>query len=143
MYLQPHVVEAIPTDLPLSDWSAREFASTPGSQRMALERKSKKIWLLKADDEVVMIAGVLVPALVSRPELWFLMCSGFTKALRRNLLETRELMDQLLLMFPSVIIRVDAKFPAGQRFAEFMGFKQISHSIGHDGREYGVYEVVR
>lgn len=143
MYLQHQEVDAIPAGLPLTQWSAQEFGQTSSRQRVALERKSKKIWALAIDDETVMIVGVLTPALISRPELWFLMCEGFKKSLRRNLLETRELIDDLLLLFPNVIIRVDAKYPAGQRFAAFMGFKQISHSIGHDGREYGVYEVTR
>jgi len=143
MYLQPSEVNAIPRDLPFSEWSAREFNSTPPFARVALERKSKKIWALTTRGEVVMIVGVLSPALVSRPELWFLMCEGFKKTLRRNLLETRELVNDLLLMFPDVIIRVDAKYPTGHRFAEFMGFQQISHTVGADGREYGVYEVIR
>lgn len=137
------VSKTIPANLPLAEWSMKEFDAIPTSARLALERKSDRIWTLEADGHVVMVAGVLVPALVSRPELWFLLCTGFTKTLRRNLIETRELVEQLLDLYPRVIIRVDSRYPTGHKFAEFMGFRQISHSIAHDGREYGVYEVQR
>lgn len=142
MYLEHREVDSIPTGLTLADWSDEEFKKTPPAARLALEQKSERIWCLTANGETVLICGVLVPALVSQPELWLLLCEGFKKTLRRNLIETRALVSDLIALYPNVIIRVDARYPAGHRFASFMNFTQVSHRLAPDGREYGIYKVL-
>lgn len=127
----------------MADWSQAEFKSTPKFARLSLERRSERIWTLKSGEEIILVCGVLVPALVSEPELWLLLCDGFKKTLRRNLTETRELVNNLLELYPNVMIRVDARYPTGHKFAAFMNFKQLSSRIAPDGREYGIYKVIR
>ncbi len=143
MYLEASQVGSIPEGLVLANWSQAEFRSTPKFARLSLERRSEKIWTLKSGEEIVMVCGVLVPALVSEPELWLLLCEGFKKTLRRNLTETRALVNQLLDLYPNVMIRVDARYPVGHKFAAFMNFQQLSSRTAPDGREYGIYKVIR
>jgi hypothetical protein len=143
MYLETSQVGNIPEGLELADWSQAEFKSIPKFARLALARKSERIWTLKSGEEVVLVCGVLVPALVSQPELWLLLCEGFKKTLRRNLTETRELVGSLIDLYPNVMIRVDARYPVGHKFASFMNFTQIASLPSPDGREYGIYKVIR
>lgn len=134
-------VSGLPEGLELMEWSEREFALTPPGERLRLLKKSDRMWVLEDGAKTLLVAGVLTPALVARPELWLLICRPFTRRLRRNLLRCRELVEDLLDLYPNVIVRVDASYPTAARFAAFMGFTQISYDVGHDGREYGIYEV--
>lgn len=138
------VINTIPEGLELLPWSRKEVDenSTPEG-RAHLARNSDRIWVVRnAQEQDLLIAGIYRPALIGQPpELYLLVCEAFKRNLRRNLLETRELVKGLLLDFPHVIVQIDAHFPVGQKFAEFMGFVSQRRYEVHKGREYIIYEV--
>lgn len=138
--LQVKQVANVPEGLALTDYSAAEFNSSAADEVLNLVQKSPHVWTLENDEEIIMVVGVYAPSFVGPAELWMLTCRSFSRNLRHNLEEVREKVSELLSLYPNVRVRVDSKFPAGRRFAEFMGFREISRTSWKD-REYVLYEV--
>lgn len=142
--LTAEVINTIPEGLELMAWSKKEVDenSTPKG-RAYLARNSERIWVVRnAAGDDLLIAGIYRPALIGHiPELYLLVCEAFKRNLRHNLVGTRELVKELMRDFPHVMVQIDARYPVGQRFAEFMGFTSINRHEVHKGREYIIYEV--
>lgn len=135
-------IREFPDGLKLLAWSEEELSREPREAIICLMQTSPSVWHIDRDGETLLVAGVFMPMLIGGvPELWLLLCEGIRHKLARNLREIRELVKDLVHLYPHVIVQVDAKFPVGRRFAEFMGFsKQVSYSV-HAEREYIVFEV--
>jgi hypothetical protein len=138
--LQVAEVKELPRALDLTEWAEVEYNSVSGEERAQLLQLSAHIWTLSLNGEVVMVVGVYTQALVGPAELWMLLCRGFGRKLRHNLEAVKELVGDLLDLYPGVRVRIDSKFPAGHKFATFMGFVPVSTVVKRD-REYGLYEV--
>lgn len=108
--------------VPLTDWSQREWDTNDGK---TLIRRSRWVRSLTQDDRILLIAGVKRDTLTAIPELWLIMSQGFCKNLRRNVKYVRLLLDELVVEYPRLEVRVDKSFEAGMKFARFMGFKEI------------------
>lgn len=137
-------IKELPEDLPLFAWGQKEFDSTPPKERELFVKRSQHVWTLHDGGELLMVVGVYQPNLVGDPpELWVLLCRNFKNNFRRNLLMVRDKMEELLELYPRVMVQVDAEFPAGNKFAMFMGFTQVRSQRLVNDREYIVYEVTR
>lgn len=133
----------LPEDLALLPFSESEFRRLSPVERKIFIRRSPNTWVVYDDeDEVLMCVGITQPSQLSTPEIWMLLCAGFSKRLRRNILEVRERLEELLALYPHVIVRVDAAIPAGQKFVRFMGFTEYYRDTKGE-REYIYYEVRR
>ncbi len=137
-------INQIPGDLVLIDWSDKELKyNSTEAGRAYLAKNSDKLWVVRRGaNENLLVAGIYRPALIGyTPELYMLVCEAFRTNIRRNLLETKELVKDLLALFPHVIVQIDADYLVGQKFAEFMGFRNQQRREVHRGREYIVFEV--
>lgn len=133
-------VTNLPDNLLLTEYSEEELKTSSGNDVITLVHKSPHVWTVSDAEEIIMVVGVYAPSFVGPAELWMLMCRGFSRNLRFNLEAVREKVSELLILYPNVRVRVDSKFPAGRKFAEFMGFREISRTSWKD-REYILYEV--
>lgn len=137
-------VDMFPKGLNLMPWSRHEFEQHTPKEVGHLKRTSEFVWTVSnTGGETLLVVGVKGEGLIGDiPELYMLVCEEFRKNLRRNLVEVRELVNELLTLYPHVKVQVDAKFPAGQRFAEFMGFrKMVGEPERVKDREYIWFEV--
>lgn len=138
-------IREFPEGLNLMKWARDEYDNAGERGRTALVRTSEFVWAIKNQQgETLMVIGVFSQTLIGEtPELYILLCEGFRVNIRRNLRECKHLLDKLLQeYYPKVLVHVDAQFPSGQRFAEFMGFvKQDVPPVIRKGREYLTYEV--
>lgn len=126
------------------EWSAKEWERQPHSARLELARASEHVWALNTSGGTsVLVAGMFRPVAIGfTPEIWLLICQPFRENLRRNLLDTKYWLNRLVFSrYPRVIVQIDAKYPEGQRFARFMGFKDSLERTTFEDREYLVYEV--
>lgn len=103
----------------LSRYSLREWWSAGAAGGEVLKR-SADVWRFSAEGKTVAYLGVIVPSLTSRPMVWFLL----GKAMRPIYLRmAREVMRVLLERYGVLETCVDLEFAAGQRFAQFAGFR--------------------
>lgn len=90
---------------------------------------SRAIWLGTRGDVPVFIAGVQCDTLILGARLWFMTCSGFYP-MRADFLRFGR---RALRLAPCGLdVYIDDKFPVGQTFVKFFGFKEIgpiSHFI--------------
>lgn len=124
------------------DWSRREFDKSTVEERASLVQVSPHIWKVERDGEPLLIAGIMqAQAIGGAAEIWLLVCEPMKKQLRRNAQDIKDLVRGLLCLYPHVYVQVDAAYPAGQRFAEFMGFTRLTESSRFKNREYLLYEI--
>jgi hypothetical protein len=136
-------VAELPEELPLLPFAEEELKRHTPVERKIFLRRSKHTWVLFDDvGEMLMVVGVTRPTQLSTPEVWMLLCEGFTKNLRRNLIAVRKKVQDLLDLYPHVRVRVDALIPGGTKFVEFMGFTEYFRDT-KGTREYIYYEVRR
>lgn len=136
-------IDTVPEGLQLLDYSADEMARASKKEIAALVQVSPSVWRIENEwGETILVAGLFMPHLIGgAPELWVLACRALRKTLRKNVIDLRTLVRQLTRLHPTTFVQVDAEYPTGQRFAEFMGFtRRHSYSL-HNGREFIVYEV--
>jgi len=133
-------VTELPRALPLKEWSQREYSQPDGP---VIVRKSAHTWTLLENGEILLILGVYEPTFMTVPEVWLLMCHGFNKQLRRNLIYIKSRFGELLDLYPRLEVKVDSNYLAGLKFARHMGFRQIAEVKMNDGRDYIIFEVRR
>jgi len=123
----------------LTEWSEYEFRND--NDGLVTIRRSRQVWSLKEDDEVLLVCGIYAHTLISIPEVWLLLCKGFTRKLQRNIRFVHRGFDMLKDDYPTLHAKVDVTNPAALKFAHFMGFTEISREWLSDGREYIRFEV--
>lgn len=129
----------VSSELALTAWSRKEWDSGDGH---ILIRRSEKVWSLTENGITLLIVGLYKPTLTNIPELWLIMCEGFSKQLRRNIRVIHAYFDEILLKYPRIEVRLDAGFVAGLKFAQFMDFRFVEKAASTgDGRTYLIYEV--
>lgn len=138
--LQIQEIKEVGHGLDLTDWSSKEFNRGDGK---ILIRRSKHVWSLTDDGELLAVAGLSIPSVMAVPEVWLLLCRSFPRKLRRNIVYTRDYFESILDQYPRIEARIDAEFGAGRAFAKVMGFKEITSEVLNDNREYIVCEVNR
>lgn len=125
----------------LLPYSEKEFGEVPDGAREALFRASDGVWTLHNDDDVVLALGVVKTALIGPSELWVLVTKHFTENLRYNLQQVRQLMPLLRERYPHALVRIEADFEAGKKFASFFGFRNTGRFSIVANRIYVWYEV--
>jgi hypothetical protein len=134
-------VDRIP-DMVLLPYSNVEFKEVPEAARDAMVRASDKVWQVAYDGKVLMVLGVMSPALIGAPpELWLLVSAAFNKNLTKNLRHVRGRVDELLSYFPHLRVRIEDDFTEGQRFARFFGFRDTGRLSQVLDKTYHWYEV--
>jgi hypothetical protein len=129
-------VDDIPEELPLLPFAEFEMRKLPPVARKTYFRRSEYTHVLLDDyNHTLMVVGIYQPTLAHRPELWVLLCAQFKENLRANLRATAQHFQELLRVYPTVVVRVDAEAPLGTKFAEHFGFREYERE-DRDGREY-------
>ena len=123
----------------LSDWSEQEFRNDDDG--LVTIRRSRHVWSLRDDDEIILVVGIYEHTLLSIPEVWILLCRGFTHNLHRNMRVIQNGFKMLKADYPVLHAKVDVRNPAALKFARFMGFEEIRREWLSDGREYIRFEV--
>jgi hypothetical protein len=78
---------------------------------------SREIWKVLDGDEVVLVAGFLVPSLIGYADMWIVPCRITRRVLRARV----GLMELARGHFPLISAHVEG--PKNLRFAEFFGFR--------------------
>ncbi len=135
------MVEAdLPKDFNPSTWSSIEFQNSSVAPALVFKH-SAHVWKIYEDDQLLLIAGIYAPSLMgSTPELWLLVDRAFEKNLRQHVRICRELMNQLLTLYPYVKVQVNEAFAPGLHFAKFFGFEYDHTTTLANGKTYEVLE---
>lgn len=133
-------VTELPEELPLLPFAEEEMRRMAPIERRIHFRRSENTFVMEdKDGEILIVIGVIQRTQVSVPEVWMLLCEGFTRNLRRNMIDLRnKVRDELLARYDKVMVKADASHKQAQRFAEFLGFEKIYHAD-----DYIYYEVSR
>jgi hypothetical protein len=137
-------IESLPDDLPLLPWAEEEMRQRPEVERKIFIRRSEQMWVVTDEwNHALLVAGIIQPTQLSTPELWVLLCEGFSNNLRQNLRDAYKHLDKLLEEYEHVMVRVDAEAPAGTKLVELLGFTEYHREASITSREYIYYEVRR
>lgn len=129
--------------LNLTPLAEAEMRHVTRLDRKIFLRRSEQVWVLHDENNhTLLVAGIFRQSQVGVPELWMLLCDEFSRDLLHNMREAREKLEELLDLYPWVKVRVDARYPAGQKFVRLLGFTEFYRET-HGEREYIHYEVRR
>ena len=137
--IQLEKVDRIP-QIDLAKYSAMEFEQMRGKMEQ-IERASEGIWVVTANDAVIIVAGIIRYSLLCPPRLWFMMGREFssTKVIW-HLRILRELLGELDMRYNEVQTFVEEDWAVGMKFAKFCGFTQTGKITDIDGKRYAVME---
>lgn len=134
-------VKELPEGMKLAPFAESEMRRLLEVERKIYIRRSERMWaMVDEHNHTLLVVGIIKPTQISIPELWLLMCEPFSDNLRTNWPEIKNGMNDLLALYPQVMVRVDAQLPAGKKFVERLGFMEYHREVRGD-REYIYYKV--